>query len=529
MKRKWLAVGIILLFVGTCIIPAIAQNTEKPQLTLKGNWLYVGGSGPGNYTRIQDAIDNASDGDTVYVYPGLYVELLVINRSIDLLGVDKNSTIIDGNDTHLGSAITINKDNVSVTNFTIQNSNSDGIKIYTSDNTISDNIITRNGAGIYLFSHIKNNVFHDNQISHSHPGLELHGGQKTKVTHNFFQDCSLGIELMGSDNTSISWNIFENATNIELYDVTNSTIENNLLISSGTILLRIAKNMEIKNNTFIDSKGIEISGNINHWSTHIIENNTMNDKQIYYYRHTSGVIVPSDTGEIILVNCTDFIIEHIIFSKGGGIQLGYSSSNTICWNTIDGASNGIHLHTSSYNNISYNTITNCSDGIKITDDSIENEISRNMIFHNSDDGIYLSHDASDNWIYQNRIENNNYHGIYIAGKSTLCSENHITNNSYGVSLWYTSNTTISRNNFVHNIIHVSFEADYTTSHSNTWDSNFYSPEIPRFLKIIFGNVRTRFYIMVGPMHDQWKEYFYRPGINVDWHPAQEPYDIPDMS
>jgi hypothetical protein len=30
MKRKWLSIGTILLFVGTCIIPAIAQDIEEP-------------------------------------------------------------------------------------------------------------------------------------------------------------------------------------------------------------------------------------------------------------------------------------------------------------------------------------------------------------------------------------------------------------------------------------------------------------------------------------------------------------------
>jgi len=35
MKTKWLAVGIILLFLGTCVIPTIAQNTEKSQSMLK--------------------------------------------------------------------------------------------------------------------------------------------------------------------------------------------------------------------------------------------------------------------------------------------------------------------------------------------------------------------------------------------------------------------------------------------------------------------------------------------------------------
>jgi len=42
---KGLAVGIILLFVGTCIIPSTAQDTGKPLPISRGDWLYVGGSG----------------------------------------------------------------------------------------------------------------------------------------------------------------------------------------------------------------------------------------------------------------------------------------------------------------------------------------------------------------------------------------------------------------------------------------------------------------------------------------------------
>jgi hypothetical protein len=68
MIRKWVAVAAILLFLGTCIIPAMAQYIEKPFSTSRGGWLYVGGSGPGNYTTIQQAINDASNGDTVYVY-----------------------------------------------------------------------------------------------------------------------------------------------------------------------------------------------------------------------------------------------------------------------------------------------------------------------------------------------------------------------------------------------------------------------------------------------------------------------------
>jgi hypothetical protein len=53
LGRKGLAIGIILLFVATGIIPSMAQKIEKPSLTsLRGNWLYVGGSGSGNYSKI---------------------------------------------------------------------------------------------------------------------------------------------------------------------------------------------------------------------------------------------------------------------------------------------------------------------------------------------------------------------------------------------------------------------------------------------------------------------------------------------
>jgi pectin methylesterase-like acyl-CoA thioesterase len=113
---KGLAVGIILLFVGTCIIPAIAQDAEKPLPTSRGSWLYVGGSGPGNYSKIQDAVDNATDNDTVFIYDDSspYYESVVINKvSISLIGEDKNTTVIDGSKT-MGSVVRIYVDNVKI-------------------------------------------------------------------------------------------------------------------------------------------------------------------------------------------------------------------------------------------------------------------------------------------------------------------------------------------------------------------------------------------------------------------------------
>ena len=71
-----LFLGLMLITIGS----VSAINTTSTQTQSRGDTLYVGGSGPGNYTRIQDAIDNATDDDTVFVYSGCYTENININK-----------------------------------------------------------------------------------------------------------------------------------------------------------------------------------------------------------------------------------------------------------------------------------------------------------------------------------------------------------------------------------------------------------------------------------------------------------------
>jgi len=56
----------------------------------------VGGSGPNNYTSIQAAIDNASDGDTIFVYSGTYEEQVIVNKSLIIKGENNTATLIKG-------------------------------------------------------------------------------------------------------------------------------------------------------------------------------------------------------------------------------------------------------------------------------------------------------------------------------------------------------------------------------------------------------------------------------------------------
>ena len=70
MKGKLFSILLaVLLF--TIVFSGCFEKISDKNLLSKET-LYVGGSGPGNYSEIQDAIDNASDGDTVYIYEGTY-------------------------------------------------------------------------------------------------------------------------------------------------------------------------------------------------------------------------------------------------------------------------------------------------------------------------------------------------------------------------------------------------------------------------------------------------------------------------
>ena len=76
--KKTLVLGIIVLFIGMSVIPSTATNIEvnrSSSTSLDGNTLYVGGSGPNNYSTIQSAIDanETLDGHTIIVDEGTYI------------------------------------------------------------------------------------------------------------------------------------------------------------------------------------------------------------------------------------------------------------------------------------------------------------------------------------------------------------------------------------------------------------------------------------------------------------------------
>jgi len=312
MKRKCLAVGIILLFVGTCIIPAIAQNIQTPLPTTRGNWLYVGGSGAGNYTKIQDAIDDANIGDTVFVFDDSspYYEEIEIEKSINLIGENHN-TVIDGmNEMETGITVHHDVDYVSINCFSIINFDGSGVDVY-GDNVIISNIHFINNFFGLSSIETKNIVISNNLFQDCHRcGLCLYDTSNHLIDQNDITGCEEGINFHVSSlddtisNNEITNNIY--GINFEAFNeasrdksIKNTIVQyNNITDNSiGISIFGKFKNGVIKNNNFIENN-ISVSYriflfqrlriNTNFWGAKLLYKTIQGYSSIYLFTYAPG-------------------------------------------------------------------------------------------------------------------------------------------------------------------------------------------------------------------------------------------------
>ena len=100
--KKIIGILLCMLLIAVPILSASEIKKidveETSTLNFDGTTLYVGGSGGGNYSTIQEAIDASVSGDTVFVYDDSspYNENIRINKQISVIGEDKDTTVING-------------------------------------------------------------------------------------------------------------------------------------------------------------------------------------------------------------------------------------------------------------------------------------------------------------------------------------------------------------------------------------------------------------------------------------------------
>ena len=132
------------------------------------------------FQHIQEGIDRAIPGDTVFVVNGTYYEHLLVEKTINLIGEDRNETIIDCDGNKAG--VCVSADRVRVSEFTIQNAIC-GINIESNHNIVSDNIITYIEYGINISKSHKN-LISGNTLLYNDRGIYLGWSYSNNITGN---------------------------------------------------------------------------------------------------------------------------------------------------------------------------------------------------------------------------------------------------------------------------------------------------------------------------------------------------------
>ena len=240
-------------------------------------------NGHGNYTKIQDAIDNASTGDTIYVWEGVYYENIVINKTVSLIGNNSKNTKIIGNMDNPVMHIMINYVNIS--GFNISTNFSTGYYNYnlgillsnTKNVTINNNNLYFNG----IFLQQSNNSIIENNfvyLDYEEPlGESLNDLTIKKILKKRYNEISNWINLKNAHSNEIRNNIIsKNNAAIEIIDSDFNIIENNSCISNndGIVLDNANFNTFNKNKITINSRGFHVyCSNSNHFKDNNISNN----------------------------------------------------------------------------------------------------------------------------------------------------------------------------------------------------------------------------------------------------------------
>ena len=411
---NWLGKRTILrvVLIGIAFLALFMLNHEVCAKTIT-----VANDGFGNYEKIQDGIDNASAGDTVFVYNGIYYENVIVNSTINLNGESKENTIIDGNGK--GDVVRLKANWVNISRFLITNCGNENspskdaginISLY-NNNQITNCIISNNSKyGFYLWESSNNQIKNCIVANNTYQGI-FTGGYSD---NNQIKNCTF------SNNIGGGLYIFYSNNKIDKCKITNNSYYGIILCSSNNQIT----NCTISNNLY---NGIELFGPFsknNQIANCLITNNS--DNGIYLYSSSYNTIINctisnnSNSGIYLDESISNQIINCIIlFNFGDGIILNeISQKNHISYCIIlKNLGNGIYFSYSSKNEIVNCSIRNNSDNGIFSEMSHDFQVTHCIISNNSGTGIILEKYSSSGRITNCTISYNSDFGIYLANYS----------------------------------------------------------------------------------------------------------------
>ena len=231
MKKKSVTIFFICLIIFILSIGAtsasslkIKEKNENIKIILDKITIYVDDDnteGPWDgtlehpYQYIQDGINNSENGYIIFVFEGRYHENLRISKSIELIGKNTDSTIIEKNGSDY--TILVYTDNVQISHFTMIKSagNPQNAKVIL-------NIKNSSNCEIFENKFIGTNIW---------KSILLKGTENTKIKNNEIRNH--GINLFESSNNNIVENNILYGDGIFIYESSFNSVRYNDISNVG--------------------------------------------------------------------------------------------------------------------------------------------------------------------------------------------------------------------------------------------------------------------------------------------------------
>ena len=224
MSAKW-AFCVLFCFVASSFLFIIAVANAKT--------LYVDDDGgAGVFSRIQDAVDAASPGDTIIVREGTYIENIYVGKSLRIFaeeGYEYTFVFAADSSAHI---FEVKARDVSISGFTIMGAKGES-------------------AGIYI-QNAENCSIYGNNISYCTYGIFLNGTRRSIISSNIINSNEYYGIFLDSSNENVIINNFasKNWDGIFLKSSYKNRIENNSAVYNnfgGISLMHSCENIIINN------------------------------------------------------------------------------------------------------------------------------------------------------------------------------------------------------------------------------------------------------------------------------------------
>jgi parallel beta-helix repeat protein len=370
------------------------------------------GESLGNDT-INAAITNATDGDIIIVSDGTYIENIVVNKEVTIRAENGSANTV----VHAASPDHVF--NITVNNVTIHGFNITGAADY---------------SGIYLRS-VSNCNISDNVLVNNSFGIHMSSSTDSTLTNNTISSNECGIYLEYSNN---------------------NTLMNNTMRSNGYNFGVYGTSME-------------------HFIHDIDPDNLVDGNPIYYLIDQADMYVPSNAGQVYVVNSTNVTVKDITISNCfDGVTFAYTDNSKIENVTTSECEYGFYLFKSDFNILNNISANNNDYGI-IIDASNNNTLSDSNVNSSTFEGIYLHTSSNYNTLNSNTA-NGNYLGILLQGSdNNNMTCNTANNNLVGIHYESSANNSLVSNTANGNLFGIVLinSADRNTLDNNTANGNLF--------------------------------------------------------